>query len=148
MADQLNKKTLLISLAGVYELNTMSFGFYNAPTSFEMIRYSVIRGVRWNICLCYLDDIVFYSANFSENIGRLYVVPSCLSSASFRLNHKECHFSYKEMKAVGHLASVSPQDVSQNPNKIKAVKNFFTAESLKSLRSFVGRWVCGRIFLF
>lgn len=64
---------------GLFEFNVMSFGLSNSPATFERMIDTVLRGLRWKICLCYLDDVVVFSISFSEHLNRLETIFSCLS---------------------------------------------------------------------
>ena len=51
----------------------MPFGLSNAPSTFQMLMDNVLRGLQWEKCLVYLDDIVF-SKTFSETLDNLRYV--------------------------------------------------------------------------
>ncbi|KAG8172637.1 hypothetical protein JTE90_015578 [Oedothorax gibbosus] len=86
------------------------------------------------MCLCYLDDIVVFSHTFQDtfHLRRLHCVLSCISKAGLILNQKKCLFGAKEIKVLGHL--VSGQGVKSDPEKVKAVHNFPTPQSVKDVR--------------
>ncbi|UYV75834.1 hypothetical protein LAZ67_13001501 [Cordylochernes scorpioides] len=67
---------------GLFEFKVIPFGLCNAPTTFERIMDNLLRGLKWNICLCYLDDIIVFSKTMEEHILRLEMVLSCLSKAA------------------------------------------------------------------
>lgn len=60
VADIDKPKTAFITSAGLYQFNVMPFGLCNAPATFERMMDTVLRGLTWNICLCYLDDIMVF----------------------------------------------------------------------------------------
>lgn len=115
---------------------TLCLSVSNAPATFERTLDTVLHGLRWKMCLCYLDDIVVYSATFSEHIHRLNVVLSCLATAGLQLNRKKCRFVYEQIRVLCHI--VSAQGVSPDPDKMKAVEEFPTPKTLKELCSFIG----------
>lgn len=45
------------------------------------------------------------------------------------MNHQKCRFMYREIKIVGHI--VSPDGVSRDPEKIKAVIEFPIPQTIK-----------------
>lgn len=130
------EKTAFTTPDGLYEFNVMPFGLTNAPATFERTMDSVLRGLRWNICLCYLDDIVVFSSSFSDHLRRLTTVFDCLASAGLQLNKKKCHFCHRKIKVLGHI--VSQEGISPDPDKINAVSNFPLPTDIKHLRSFLG----------
>lgn len=64
MADADRPKTAFVTPDGLYEFNVMPFGLCNAPATFERMMDTILRGLKWKICLCYLDDIVVFSPDF------------------------------------------------------------------------------------
>ena len=52
----------------------------------------VSAGLRWDICLAYLDDIVVFGHTFEKHLQRLRIVLSWLRNANLKLNSKKCQF--------------------------------------------------------
>lgn len=78
LADADRPKTAFVTPDGLYEFNVMLFGLCNAPATFERMMDSILRGLKWQICLCYLDDIFFYcilEINMTKNIANTRLVP-------------------------------------------------------------------------
>lgn len=82
MAEEDKVKTAFVTPDGVSEFNVMPFGLSNAPATFERMMDSVLRGLRWKVCLCYLDDVVVYSQSFPEYLHHLRIGLSCLLRAA------------------------------------------------------------------
>lgn len=114
----------------------MPFGLCNAPATFERLMDTVLRGLKWKTCLCYLDDIVVFSSTFSQHLQRLDEVLTCLANAGLQLNTKKCHFASKTIKVLGHV--VNKEGVRPDPEKISAVMSFPRPQQQKTLRSFLG----------
>lgn len=122
MACEDKEKTAFFTPDGIFEFNVMPFGLSNAPATFERMMDTVLRGLRWQICLCYLDDIVVCTASFSEHQQRLDVVLSCLLSAELQLHRRNCHFAFLQIKVLGRI--VSTAGVSPDTDNIKVVTDF------------------------
>jgi len=75
------EKTAFITPDGLYEFKVMPFGLCNAPATFERMMDNVLRGLKWNICLCYMDDVVVFSRTFEEHLRRLKSVLTCICNA-------------------------------------------------------------------
>ncbi|GBM06189.1 Transposon Ty3-I Gag-Pol polyprotein, partial [Araneus ventricosus] len=83
--DKDREKTAFVTSDGLYEFKVMPFGLCNAPATFERMMDTVLRGLKWNICLCYLDDIIVYAPNFQEHKRRLRKVLKCIQEAGLTL---------------------------------------------------------------
>lgn len=136
MHESDKEKTAFATPDGLYEFNVMPFGLCNAPATFERMIDTVLHGLKWKTCLCYLDDIVIFSSSFAEHLRRLDEVLTCLANAGLTLNTKKCHFARKSIKVLGHV--VSKDGIRPDPDKISAVANFPRPEQQKALRSFLG----------
>ncbi|UYV70960.1 hypothetical protein LAZ67_8001258 [Cordylochernes scorpioides] len=55
--DKDREKTAFITPDGLYKFNVMPFGLCNVPATFERMIDNILRGLKWDMCLCYLDDI-------------------------------------------------------------------------------------------
>ena len=130
------EKTAFVTPDGLYEFNVMPFGLCNAPATFERFMDTILRGLKWNICLCYLDDVVIFGKTFSEHNSRLTTVLDCIERAGLVLNSKKCHFGERQTIVLGHL--VDRHGVRPDPHKIEAVTSFTAPQSVKELRSFLG----------
>lgn len=93
MADDDKEKTAFVTPDGLYEFNVMPFGLSNVSATFYRMMDSVLWGLRWHMCLCYLDDVAVYSASFSDHMCRLRVVVSCFQKSCLQMNCKKCHFA-------------------------------------------------------
>lgn len=130
------EKTAFATPDGLYEFNVLPFGLCNAPATFERMIDTVLRGLKWKTCLCYLDDIVIFSSSFREHLKRLDEVLTCLANAGLQLNTKKCRFAARSIKVLGHV--VSKNGIQPDPDKIAAVIGFPRPQQQKDLRSFLG----------
>lgn len=136
MAAADKPKTAFVTPDGLYEFNVMPFGLCNAPATFERMMDTVLRGLKWQTCLCYLDDIVVFAPDFTTHLHRLKCVLTCLTNAGLQLNLKKCHFAARKLTILGHV--VSKHGVQPDPAKLRAITDFPRPTNLKELRSFVG----------
>ncbi|UYV76850.1 hypothetical protein LAZ67_14002195, partial [Cordylochernes scorpioides] len=130
------EKTAFITPDGLYEFKVMPFGLCNAPATFERMMDTLLRGLKWSMCLCYLDDIIVFSPTFDEHVRRLELVLRCLSKAGLVLNPDKCLFGTKRLSIFGHL--VDGEGVHPDPGKVDAMSKFPTPKSLTDVRSFIG----------
>ncbi|UYV71143.1 hypothetical protein LAZ67_8001868, partial [Cordylochernes scorpioides] len=130
------EKTAFITPDGLYEFLVMPFGLCNAPATFERMMDKILKGLKWTMALCYLDDIVVYSKSFNEHLHRLEIILQCLDKAELRLNPKKCLFGTKRIRVFGHL--VDSKGIYPDPEKIEAIAKFPTPKSITDVRSFIG----------
>ncbi|UYV79019.1 hypothetical protein LAZ67_17000657, partial [Cordylochernes scorpioides] len=130
------EKTAFITPDGLYEFRVMPFGLCNAPATFERMMDKLLAGLKWTICLCYLDDIIVYATSFKEHIERLGKVLRCIQQAGLCINHEKCRFGSREIKVLGHL--VTESGIRPDPDKIEAITNFPTPKTATEVRSFMG----------
>ena len=54
------QKTAFVTADGLYQFKVMSFGLTNTPSTFKRMMDVLLAGLKRNICLVYLDDIVIF----------------------------------------------------------------------------------------
>eukprot|EP00731_Ephydatia_muelleri_P005835 Em0003g83a len=116
------EKTAFSTMEGHFEFNVMSFGLTNAPSSFQRLMTCVLSGLTNDQCLIYIDDIIVFSATFSEHLDRLRNVFQRVQDAGLRLKANKCHFAQSKVSYLGHI--VSKNGVEPDPSKIQAVLHY------------------------
>ncbi|GFX35073.1 retrovirus-related Pol polyprotein from transposon 412 [Trichonephila clavipes] len=130
------EKTAFTSGQGIWQFKVMPFGLCNAPATFERLMETVLKGLTFEACLIYLDDVVIGGRTFEEHLQNIRKVLSKLSDANLKLNPSKCKFFQKEVNYLGHI--ISAEGVRTDPEKVSAVKNWKRPENLRELRSFLG----------
>ncbi|GFT87135.1 hypothetical protein TNCV_1938251 [Trichonephila clavipes] len=102
------EKTAFITPEGLYEFKVMPFGLCNAPATFERMMDNLLRHFKWNMCLCYLDDIIVFSETFEDHLIRLRLVLKCLQEAGLKLNSKKCLLLHKKRFIKGFCYLAEP----------------------------------------
>ena len=136
MAERDKEKTAFSTPYGHYEFNVMPFGLTNAPATFQRLMECVLSGLTLSECLIYLDDIIIFSATFSEHVARLRNVLQRLRNANLKLKPSKCCFAQSSVKYLGHI--VSRKGVHADPEKVEAVFNYPSPKDLKELNHFLG----------
>ena len=114
----------------------MPFGLANAPATFSRLMEMVLRGINWERCLVYLDDIIVFGRSFDQALTNLVQVFERLRQAGLRLKPSKCSLFQNSVKFLGHI--VSKEGVSCDPDKIDCVRNWETPKCVTEIRSFVG----------
>ena len=129
-------KTAFATKQGLFQFKVMPFGLCNSSSTFERLMETVLRGLQWQICLIYMDDIIVFGTDFNEELHRLKSVFSRLRDAGLKLKPKKCKFFQKSVPFLGHI--VSNKGVATDPEKINSVKNWPIPTSVTEVRSFLG----------
>ena len=136
MNDDLKEKTAFITHNGLYEFNVLPFGLCNSPATFQRLMTHALRGLEWDICLVYIDDLIIFSRTFDDHLLHLEKVFKRLKEANVRLKPSKCYFVQSKVDYLGHV--VSAEGLSPNPNKIKAVQEFPVPINSTGVKAFLG----------
>lgn len=113
----------------------MPFGLCNAPATFQHLMQSIMSDLVFHIALIYLDDLLVYSATFSDHLVRLETVFKRPRDTWLKIKVEKCHFLQSEVRFLGH--QVLAQGVSMDPDNVRTVKQWPIPRTLKELRSFL-----------
>ena len=130
------EKTAFTTSQGLYEFKVMPFGLANAPATFERLMESVLRGLQWEECLVYMDDIIVAGSSIEQCLQRLDHVFERLQAAGLKLKPSKCSFFRKNVTFLGHV--VTEDGVHTDPEKIRHVKEWPVPKTVKEVRSFLG----------
>ncbi len=90
------------------------------PSGFatRLQRSSSLCSLLWefHVSLVYLDDLLVYSATFSDHLVRLETVFKRLRDTGLKIKVEKLNFLQSEVKFLGH--PVSAQGVSTDPDKV------------------------------
>ncbi|GBM68087.1 Retrovirus-related Pol polyprotein from transposon 297 [Araneus ventricosus] len=114
----------------------MRFGLCNAPSTFERLMETVLRGLTPEACLVYLDDIILVGQTFQEHLNNIRKVFQRLQKANIQVSPKKYRFFRKTAPYLGHI--ISGDGVKIDPEKTKAVVDWPRPETVHDLRSFLG----------
>ena len=66
VAQEDRAKTAFVTQNGLYEFTRMPFGLKTAPATFQCAMEVILAGLTFEICLCYLDDVIVFGKNFDR----------------------------------------------------------------------------------
>ena len=78
-------KLPFVTAPGLHEWTVMPMCLTSAPSTFERLMESVLKGLKLMTCLIYLDDVVVYGRSFEEELERPDEVFSRFASAGLKL---------------------------------------------------------------
>ena len=96
----------------------------------------VLRGLTWDRCLIYLDDIIIYSKSFKSHVEDLKIVFERLRRANLKLKPSKCSFGKRSVNYLGHV--VSAEGVKPDKSKIELVQEFPAPKNQKQVKQFLG----------
>ena len=143
--DAKDKTSFYGAGGGLWRFTVMPFGLCNAPATFERLMERVLGQLQWQICLCYLDDILIFSRTVVQHIEHLRKVFSRLRQAKLKLKPKKCHFFQKQVSFLGHV--VSEDGVGTDPKKIVRVMDCPAPQDVHEVRSIMGLFSYYRRFI-
>jgi len=120
---------------GIFGFKMLPFGLCNAPSTFQHLVYMALAGLTWEVCLAYLDDLIIFSSMFEQHLERLQVVFDRLVAAGLKVKPSKCALFQKRVKLLGSI--VSGEGIEPDPEKVQAVMQWPTPQSLTEVRAFV-----------
>ena len=82
-----------------------------------------LSGLQWSLCLIYLDDVIFSSHDFEEQIDRLDKMLAWIGGAGLKLAQQMFFFAPK-VSFLGHI--VSKDGGAPDPDNIAKIGNWLT----------------------
>ena len=80
------EKIAFTTHAGIHHWLSMPFGLTNAPATFQRALYILLSGLKRQLCLVYLDDVIIFSASAEQHVKDVDVVLTRLREAGVTLN--------------------------------------------------------------
>lgn len=79
LAHDSREKTAFVTPDGLFQYKRLPFGISNGTATFQRAVDRALGGLKWAICVAFLDDLVVYGRDFDEQY-----VPSGKSIRSIR----------------------------------------------------------------
>eukprot|EP00117_Sycon_ciliatum_P030790 scpid39474/ scgid4420/ Retrovirus-related Pol polyprotein from transposon 297; Protease; Reverse transcriptase; Endonuclease len=136
MKPEDKEKTAFSTPDGHYQFTVMPFGVCNGPSAFQRLMGAVLKGLQWQTCLVYLDDIIVFGRTFPEHLDRLKAIFARLRAANLRLKPSKCFLFREKVNFLGHV--VTADGVQTDPAKIRDIEQWPTIRTVGQLRTFLG----------
>ena len=136
LSEESKERAAFITYDGIFEFQTMPFGLQGAPATFQHLMMKVLRGISWKYVLCYVDDVIIFSATLDEHLHHLEEVFSRLRNAGLKLSPDKCFFAQKKLHYLGHV--ISKAGIETDPKKIEKIVNLQAPKDQKGVKSLLG----------
>uniref|UniRef100_A0A3B1IFN4 Gypsy retrotransposon integrase-like protein 1 n=1 Tax=Astyanax mexicanus TaxID=7994 RepID=A0A3B1IFN4_ASTMX len=83
-----------------------------------------------------MDDVLIWGSTQAEHDARVHAVLQRAQEAGITLNTAKCEFSKTTVKFLGYI--ISPEGVTPDPEKTRAVREMDPPQNISELRSFLG----------
>jgi len=130
------EKTAFTTHAGIYHWLSMPFGLTNAPATFQRALDIILSGLKWQLCLVYLDDVIIFSASAEQHVKDVDVVLTRLREAGVTLNLEKCTWFSDENEYFGHI--VRPGQLHVHNKNVDALNHASFPTTKTQLKSFLG----------
>src|SRR6266481_7514093 len=115
----------------------MFFRLCNSPTTFQTMMNDILCPfIDRNKAICYMDDILIYSASLADHRRITQEILQTLRSYKLFLQPEKCKFKHRE---VDYLRLVISKDsVVMDPVKVQGVMDWPQPMKVKDIQSFIG----------
>jgi len=136
MTERAKETSVFCTRCGLFQFTRMPVGLSGAPGSFCRLMSIALRDLLWEICLCYLDDIIIFGQTPEEFLDWMRTILDRLRQVGLKVKPSKCVLFKTEIEYLGHL--VSATSVHSMPEKVEALQDFPVLQCVKDVRTFVG----------
>lgn len=134
VAEADRDKTGFLTRRGLFRYTKMPMGLTNSPATFQRLMDLVLRGMTWEYCMVYLDDVVVFSHDFRTHLLHLAMVFRALADAGLRLKPKKCHLGMRSIEYLGFR--IDGKGVHPLPRILTAIVEYPVPTNVSEVRSF------------
>jgi len=131
-------QTAFITPWGLYEWIRIPFGLRNAAAEFQRFMEGCLEGLRDDIRIPYLDDVVVYSKTFEEHLHHIRSVLQRLREHGVKLKARKCKLFQHEVKCLGHIVSAEGYQVDPSYTEAVTALKDGTPTTVGAVRKLLG----------
>ena len=137
MAPKDRHKTAFRTFMGPVEWHVMPFGLKGAPSTFQATMNAMFFDILGKGVLVYMDDVLFYSDTFDNQLALLEQVLQRLLDHKMIPKFSRCKFAVRSIEYLGYL--ISANGIRRSPDKVRAIAIWPTLlDNDTQVRQFLG----------
>ena len=125
--------------SGMFTFKRMTFGFCNAPATFQRCMTAIFSDFRGDSLKVFMDDFSLFGDDFNSCLAHLTKILEVCVRKRLVLSWEKSHYMVREGVMLGHLVSGKGLEVENS--KIEVMQNLRLPATLRDLQSFLGH-VC------
>ena len=125
--------------SGAWQCVRLPFWLYNAPATFQMAMQMILAGVKRQVCLVYLHDVIVFSRSAEEHLRHLDEVLTRLGKTGVNLKAAKCYFFQEEVESLGD--AIREETVYILEKNLRALRGLLYPDTQTPLESSLG--MCG-----
>ena len=129
-------KTAFRCSEGHYEYKVMPFGLTNAPAVFQRMMDEILRDIKDEFVVVYLDDILIFSNSYDEHVKHVREILSRLAKHKLYAKPEKCEFHKESLEYLGMI--ISPEGIEMDKHKVQAITEWKEPTKVKEVQSFIG----------
>ncbi|KAL2240129.1 UNVERIFIED_CONTAM: Retrovirus-related Pol polyprotein from transposon [Sesamum indicum] len=137
LAEEDRDKTSFVTDKGIYCYNMMPFGLKNAGATYQRLVKKMFGDLLGKTMEVYVDDMLVKSKRSQDHIKDLSQAFSIMRSHGMKLNPDKCTFGVTGGKFLGYM--ISERGIEANPEKIQAIMNLRSPNSVKEVQKLTGK---------
>lgn len=131
------EKAAFITHRGLFEPTVMTFGFCNAPSTFQTMMNEVLKDeIATGCVVVYIDDILIFTDDMTLHRQLVKRVLEKLRDNDLYAKPEKCHFEQPSVAFLGLI--VSKDSISMDPSKVEGVQGWPTPTKVKHVQAFLG----------
>ena len=130
------EKTSFVTTFGQFEFLFLPMGLKNSSSVFQRVMRDLLRDFLGHGVEQFLDDIIVHTSTTEEHMQLLERLLSHLADKGIKLRKPKCKFLQTEVEFLGHRVSAGHVQPSQA--KVKAIVEFPTPTTVRTVREFLG----------
>jgi len=137
LSEGSRKFTAFITAKNLWEWCRVPMGLMGAPAYFQrMMSTVVLKGVLYDGCECYLDDIIVFGKSTDEYLGNLTKVLKRLRKFKLTANPKKTRLGLRQVEFVGHV--IDDSGITFHRDRLQEIINFPRPTTKGELKRFLG----------